>query len=96
MFRPALGEIMDEQLYDDLILDIRRVSKTVTGVIDTEKCLVRKTGMTFHVDLHILVESNISVKQGHDIAHKLKEQLMKELPQVADVLIHVEPNECDL
>ena len=96
VFRPALGEIMDEQLYDDLIEDIRRVSKTVTGVIDTEKCLVRKTGMTFHVDLHILVESNISVKQGHDIAHKLKEQLMKELPQVADVLIHVEPNECDL
>ncbi|HXU27623.1 MAG TPA: cation diffusion facilitator family transporter [Bacteroidia bacterium] len=95
IFRPALGEIMDEQLYDDLILDIRRVSKTVTGVIDTEKCLVRKTGMTFHVDLHILVESNISVKQGHDIAHKLKEHLMKELPQVADVLIHVEPNECD-
>ena len=96
IFRPALGEIMDEQLYDDLILDIRRVSKTVAGVIDTEKCLVRKTGMTFHVDLHILVESNISVKQGHDIAHKLKEYLMKELPQVADVLIHVEPNECDL
>jgi len=96
IFRPALGEIMDEQLYDDLILDIRRVSKTVTGVIDTEKCLVRKTGMTFHVDLHILVESNISVKQGHDIAHKLKEHLMEELPQVADVLIHVEPNECDL
>jgi cation diffusion facilitator family transporter len=96
IFRPALGEIMDEQLYDDLILDIRLVSKTVTGVIDTEKCLVRKTGMTFHVDLHILVESNISVKHGHDIAHKLKEQLMKELPQVADVLIHVEPNECDL
>jgi cation diffusion facilitator family transporter len=96
VFRPALGEIMDEQLYDDLILDIRRVSKTVTGVIDTEKCLVRKTGMTFHVDLHILVESNISVKEGHDIAHKLKEHLMKELPQVADVLIHVEPNECDL
>ncbi|HKC68254.1 MAG TPA: cation diffusion facilitator family transporter [Bacteroidia bacterium] len=96
IFRPALGEIMDEQLYDDLIVDIRRVSKTVTGVIDTEKCLVRKTGMTFHVDLHVLVDSNISVKQGHDIAHKLKEHLMKELPQVADVLIHVEPNECDL
>jgi cation diffusion facilitator family transporter len=96
IFRPALGEIMDEQLYDDLIFDIRRVSKTVTGVIDTEKCLVRKTGMTFHIDLHILVESDISVKQGHDIAHKLKEHLMKELPQVADVLIHVEPNECDL
>ncbi|MEO8760208.1 MAG: cation diffusion facilitator family transporter [Bacteroidia bacterium] len=94
VFRPALGEIMDEQLYDDLIEDIRRVSKEVEGVIDTEKCLVRKTGMTFHVDLHVLVNSTITVKEGHDIAHKLKEHLIKVFPQVADVLIHIEPNEC--
>jgi len=96
IFRPALGEIMDEQLYDDLIADIRRVSLTVEGVIATEKCLVRKTGMKFHVDLHVLVSSIITVKEGHDIAHKLKEHLIKELPQLADVLIHVEPNDCDL
>lgn len=96
IFRPALGEIMDEQLYDDLIADIRRVSLTVKGIITTEKCLVRKTGMKFYVDLHILVNSAISVKEGHDIAHKLKNHLITELPQIADVLIHVEPNECDL
>ena len=96
IFRPALGEIMDEQLYDDLIADIRRVSLTVEGVIATEKCLVRKTGMKFHVDLHALVNSTITVKEGHDIAHKLKEQLISELPQLADVLIHIEPNDCDV
>ena len=79
IFRPALGEIMDEQLYDDLIADIRRVSLTVEGVIATEKCLVRKTGMKFHVDLHVLVSSTITVKEGHDIAHKLKEHLIKEM-----------------
>ena len=96
IFRPALGEIMDEQLYDDLIADIRRVAIKVEGVIATEKCLVRKTGMTFHVDLHVLVDAAITVKQGHDIAHKLKEYLINQLPQIADVLIHVEPNECDV
>ncbi len=96
IFRPALGEIMDEQLYDDLIADIRRVSLTVEGVIATEKCLVRKTGMKFHVDLHVLVNSTITVKEGHDIAHKLKEHLISELPQLADILIHIEPNDCDV
>jgi cation diffusion facilitator family transporter len=96
IFRPALGEIMDEQLYDDLIADIRRVSLTVEGVVATEKCLVRKTGMKFHVDLHVLVNSTITVKEGHDIAHKLKEHIISELPQVADVLIHIEPNDCDI
>jgi cation diffusion facilitator family transporter len=96
IFRPALGEIMDEQLYDDLITDIRRVSLTVEGVVATEKCLVRKTGMKFHVDLHALVNSTITVKEGHDVAHKLKEHLIKELPQLADILIHIEPNDCDI
>jgi cation diffusion facilitator family transporter len=93
IFRPALGEIMDEHLYDDLIEDIRRVSLTVDGVIDTEKCFIRKAGMTYHVDLHATVDANITVKDGHDIAHKLKDTLRKEIPQLGHVLIHVEPNE---
>jgi len=93
IFRPALGEIMDEQLYDALILEIRELSKQVKGVIDTEKCLIRKTGMKYHVDLHIIVDANITVKEGHVIAHNLKDYLQKELAQLADVLIHVEPND---
>lgn len=93
IFRPALGEIMDEHVYDALILRIRDLAKEVDGVIDTEKCLIRKTGMKYHVDLHLIVNANISVKEGHVIAHNLKDYLLKELVQLADVLIHVEPNE---
>ncbi|MBF6642239.1 cation transporter [Flavobacterium sp. J49] len=93
IFRPALGEIMDEHLYDDLILDIRKVSHQVQGVIDTEKCFIRKAGMKYHVDLHATVEANITVKEGHDIAHLLKDTLRKEIPQLGHVLIHIEPNE---
>ncbi len=93
IFRPALGEIMDEQLYDVLILRIRDLSKEVEGVIDTEKCLIRKTGMKYHVDLHIIVAADITVKEGHMIAHNLKDYLLKQLVQLADVLIHVEPND---
>ena len=93
IFRPALGEIMDEQLYEDLILKIRELSKMVPGVIDTEKCLIRKTGMKYHVDLHIIVDSEITVKEGHMIAHLLKDYLQNELVQLAYVLIHVEPND---
>ncbi len=92
IFRPALGEIMDEHFYDDLIEDIRRVSLTVNGIIATEKCFIRKAGMKFHVDLHAVVEATITVKQGHDLAHQLKDTLRKEIPQLGHVLIHVEPN----
>jgi len=92
IFRPALGEIMDEHLYDDLIDEIRTVSKTVHGVIDTEKCFIRKSGMKYHVDLHAIVDGNINVREGHDIAHLLKDTLREKIPNLGHVLIHVEPD----
>ncbi len=92
IFRPALGEIMDEHMYDDLIEEIRNVAITVDGVKGTEKCFIRKTGMKYHVDLHAIVDGNISVKNGHDIAHILKDTLRSQIPVLGHVLIHVEPN----
>jgi len=93
IFRPALGEVMDEQLYDDLIIEIRLKSLEVNGILGTEKCFIRKSGMKFHVDLHAIVNSEISVKKGHDIAHDLKDYLRKEIPNLGHVLIHIEPHE---
>jgi len=92
IFRPALGEIMDEHVYDDLIAQIREVAQRVPGVIDTEKCFIRKSGMKYHVDLHAVVNRQISVKDGHDIAHQLKDTLRTELPALGHVLIHIEPH----
>lgn len=91
IFRPALGELLDEHLYDDVVADVRKIASVVPGVVDTEKCHVRKTGMTYHIDLHLTVKGDISVTEGHAIAHQLKDRVMEELPFVADVLIHVEP-----
>jgi cation diffusion facilitator family transporter len=93
IFRPALGEIMDEHLYDDLVEDIRKVSLTVEGVVSTEKCFIRKAGMKYQVDLHAIVDANITVKLGHEIAHTLKDTLRKDIPQLGHVLIHIEPSE---
>jgi len=93
IFRPALGEIMDEHTHDDIINKIREISIKTEGVIGTEKCFVRKTGMQFHIDLHIIVDSQISVKEGHDISHKLKKILKEEITELSNILIHVEPNE---
>ena len=92
IFRPALGEIMDEHFYDDLVEDIRRISLTVDGIIATEKCFIRKVGMIYHVDLHAKVNGSISVKDGHNLAHQLKDTLRAEIPQLGHVLIHIEPH----
>ena len=93
ILRPALGEVMDEHRYEDIEMDIRSAALGVPGVVETEKCYVRKTGMTYHIDLHIAVDANITVKEGHDIAHEVKDQVLENVPQVADVLIHVEPDD---
>lgn len=91
IFRPALGEIMDEHLHDELITDIRKIAFSIDGVKGTEKCFVRKTGMNYLIDLHLLVEGELTVSEGHAIAHAVKDELMMKLPEVADILIHVEP-----
>jgi cation diffusion facilitator family transporter len=93
IFRPALGEIMDEHLYDDLLEEIRLQAVKVQGVLGTEKCFIRKAGMKYHVDLHAIVDGAISVKEGHDIAHNLKDFLRSEIPNLGHVLVHIEPNQ---
>lgn len=93
IFRPALGEIMDEHLYDDLLVEIREESLRVRGIVGTEKCFIRKVGMKYHVDLHAIVDGKISVKEGHAIAHKLKDHLSDEIMNLGNILIHIEPNE---
>lgn len=93
IFRPALGEIMDEQLYDDLLDEIRTKSLKVDGVLGTEKCYIRKAGMKYHIDLHAIVDGKKSVKEGHTISHKLKDYLRNHIPNIGNVLIHIEPSE---
>lgn len=93
IFRPALGEIMDEHLYDDVVAEIRKASRNVQGILGTEKCFVRKAGMKYHIELHAIVDANITVKQGHILAHQLEDYLRKDIPELGHVLIHIEPND---
>lgn len=96
IFRPAFGEMMDENMYSELIEIIKRKSIEVEGIIAIEKCLVRKTGMKYQVDLHAIVNAEISVREGHNISHKLKDYLLKELPEINDILIHIEPDSVEI
>lgn len=70
---------------------IRMVALTVPGVRGVEKCFARKTGLQYHVDLHLEVDPNITVRQSHDIATQVRIVIKETLHWVADVLVHVEP-----
>lgn len=91
IFRPALGEILDEHTHHDLIKKIRKMESEVEGVMAIEKCLVRKTGMYYFVDIHLEVNGKITVEKGHKIGHDFKDYIMNKIPEISDVLVHVEP-----
>lgn len=93
IFRPALGEIMDENMYDELIQRIRKEAALVDGILGTEKCFVRKSGTKYHLDLHAIVDGNIPVKEGHMLAHRLEDHLRSRLPELERINIHVEPDD---
>jgi cation diffusion facilitator family transporter len=90
---PALYEIMDTAPPGDMCIEIRAAAARVPGVVEVEKCLVRKMGLYFYVDLHARVDGAISVRDGHEIAHRVKAAIRSTDPRITDVLVHVEPAE---
>jgi divalent metal cation (Fe/Co/Zn/Cd) transporter len=71
---------------------IRMTGLAVPGVLGIEKCFARKTGLKWHVDLHLEVDPAMSVFESHEIATRVRETIRSEVDWVADVLVHVEPH----
>jgi cation diffusion facilitator family transporter len=91
LLRPALDELMDAAPSPGLLAQIRATAAEVSGVEAVEKCRARKTGFEYFVDMHIEVDPQMTVQQGHDIAHQVKRRVREAVPSVNDVLVHVEP-----
>lgn len=89
--RDASFDLMDTMPEPELTEQVRRVSLTVPGVLEVEKQRARKTGLQYHVDLHIEVDPNLTVRASHEIAHEVRSKILAEVIWVADVLVHVEP-----
>jgi cation diffusion facilitator family transporter len=91
LLRPALNELMDAAPPSTLVADIRVAAGAVPGVVAVEKCIVRKMGYQYFVDMHVEVDPLMTVQQGHDIAHGVKDKVRAAVPSVYDVLVHIEP-----
>jgi cation diffusion facilitator family transporter len=91
LLRPALGEIMDAGVSGDLEDRVRGIAQETDGVEELEKCRIRKSGLGYLMDLHVQVRGEISVHDGHEIGHAVKDRLTDSIPQIHDVVVHVEP-----
>lgn len=91
LLRPAMDELMDTSPPRDLREQIESLAAATPQVQAVEKCLVRKMGFQYFVDMHIEVDPAMTVSQAHAIAHAVKDRIREQLPTVADVLVHIEP-----
>ena len=85
-------QLMDTMPNQRMMQTIRDVAQKVSGVEGVEKCFARKTGLQYHVDLHLEVDPDITVRSSHDIAERVRQRIRHDVDWVADVLVHVEPS----
>jgi cation diffusion facilitator family transporter len=90
--RDTMLQLMDTMPDPEAMDRIRMAGLTVPGVLGIEKCFARKTGLKWHVDLHLEVDPAMTVYESHEIATQVKEKIRSEVDWVADVLVHVEPH----
>lgn len=91
--RPALAELSDEAPPKTIQDEVKNRARLVPGVVNLEKCFVRKMGFEYFVDLHVVVDGDLSVRDGHRIAHKVKDAIMSAYPGISEVLVHIEPDD---
>jgi cation diffusion facilitator family transporter len=91
LFWSSLNELMDAQAAPEIIEDVRREALTVAGVLGIEKVRVRKSGLEYLVDIHVEVDPDATVREGHAIGHAVKDHLVVRIASIKDVLVHIEP-----
>jgi cation diffusion facilitator family transporter len=88
----SVQELMDRQAEPAILDEVRREALAAPGVRGVEKVLVRKTGLEYLVDIHIEVDAEASVRDGHAVGHAVKDRLTGNIVTVKDVLVHIEPS----
>jgi cation diffusion facilitator family transporter len=91
LFHLARREIMDASLPDNVVDDIREIARRVDGVAGIDMCRVRKSGLGLWVDIHVEVHADMTVRDGHEIAHRVKDALLESKHNIMDAVVHVEP-----
>jgi cation diffusion facilitator family transporter len=91
IFRRALNEVMDIAVPPKMENDVREIAARVPGVASLDKCRIRKSGLSYLVDIQIRVAGDMSVRDGHGIAHAVKDVLLASQLRISDVTVHVEP-----
>ena len=93
LLKPSIYELMDANLSNNFIDELKREAEKLNEVVEVEKFFVRKMGFDYYVDAHVIVDGSLTVSDGHTIAHKVKEHLINFNSKIIDVMVHIEPDQ---
>lgn len=92
VLRGASMDLADTQPEQEKLEEIRNIAAATPGVEGVEKCMARRSGPNYYVDLHLEVDPMITVHESHEIAGAARRRIREQLEWVADVLVHIEPS----
>jgi cation diffusion facilitator family transporter len=93
LLRPALHDLMDRMPDRAVLVPVERAARSVDGVLDVEKLVVRRAGTFLHVDIHVQADRHTPLDAAHVISGKVKGAIRRAVPRVHGVLVHMEPYE---
>lgn len=90
---PAIKELLDVSLPDDVEEKIEATAKSVKGVVDLHELKTRREGPGIIMEGHLVLDSDISLKEAHNISKKVEESLRKEFGSETQISLHLEPED---
>jgi cation diffusion facilitator family transporter len=90
---PGISELIDAGAPEEIQTDIIACALKSRGVMEAHAVRTRYISTSIQVDLHIVVDGSMTVREGHAIADDVRDCLIDEIPDVVDVVVHVDPPE---
>jgi cation diffusion facilitator family transporter len=91
ILKPAVDEMMDRAPDRPLLDHVHTVAMAVQGVRATEKLRGRKSGPRWLLEIHVQADPALSLRDAHELGHRVKAAIIASESQVGDVLVHMEP-----
>lgn len=91
LLRVSVREVLDAAPPAVFEQQVRELALQVPGVKAIEKCRIRKSGLQYFIEIHVEVDGQATVHEGHVIGGKVRRGLRESSLRIADAFIHIEP-----